>query len=125
MEALAPAAVALVRKVLAFYRKHRIWPEKRRLVVEMDDHGHDLDQLLRDVPGIRVQGDERGLELVVVQFDAVIALAEGKDLFAPLPALISLAIERFSEYPSWATIHDARTVIRFEEIVALWRVTKT
>lgn len=121
MGALSAATIALVRKVFAFFREHGAWPEKEPLVVELDEHGQDLDDILREAPSITVQRDEQGIERVVLGFDAVVLLPEGQELFEPLPTLIKLAVDRFSEHPSWATVHDPKTLISFDEIVGVWR----
>ena len=55
------AASALVRKVWTYFKEHRIWPEKRRILVELDEHGQDFDQLQREISGISVQTDENGI----------------------------------------------------------------
>jgi hypothetical protein len=120
MDALSTAAIDLVRKTWTHFVKNRVWPEKKGIVVELDEHGHDFEQFLHEISGISVQTDENGIERVVLNFDALVALPEGRDLFDPLPALIAAAVRKFSQHPSWADRHDPDTTLTFEEVVAAW-----
>src|SRR3954464_12238120 len=102
MDTPSDAALALVRRLWTYFKQHRQWPEKKRILVELDEHGQDFDQLQEEISGISVQNDGKGVERVHVGFDAVVQLAEGRELFAPLPDLIAALVKRFCEYPDWA-----------------------